>query len=96
MCNQYILLFQTVAVIFEPFKEVYRSPPVLQRLFMTDLLCWMALMSHNMFCTDYVATVVYGGKAEAERGSLEDIRFDEGVRMGSLGLLLHSTTGMLK
>jgi hypothetical protein len=53
----------------------------------------MALMSHNMFCTDYVATVVYGGKAEAERGSLEDIRFDEGVRMGSLGLLLHSTTG---
>jgi solute carrier family 45, member 3 len=53
----------------------------------------MALMSHNMFCTDYVATVVYGGKPEAERGSLEDIRFDEGVRMGSLGLLLHSITG---
>jgi len=50
-------------------------------------------MSHNMFCTDFVATVVYGGKPEAEKGSLEDIRFDEGVRMGSLGLLLHSITG---
>ena len=64
------------------------------RLFWADLLCWMALMAHSMFCTDYVATVVYGGSAYAERGSIEDIRFDEGVRMGSVGLLLHSTTGM--
>ena len=51
-------------------------------------------MAHSMFCTDYVATVVYGGNAYAERGSVEDLRFDEGVRMGSVGLLLHSTTGM--
>ena len=50
-------------------------------------------MAHSMFCTDYVATVVYGGSAYAERGSIEDIRFDEGVRMGSMGLLLHSMTG---
>merc|ERR1719361_1957669 len=57
--------------------------------------CWTALMAHSMFCTDYVATVVYGGSAYAERGSIEDIRFDEGVRMGSVGLLLHSTTACL-
>ena len=53
-------------------------------------------MAHSMFCTDYVATVVYGGSAYAERGSIEDIRFDEGVRMGSMGLLLHSMTGKYK
>ena len=50
-------------------------------------------MAHSMFCTDFVATVVYGGSAYAERGSVEDNRFDEGVRMGSMGLLLHSMTG---
>ena len=84
---------QVLSIIFKPFREVLRSPPVLQRLFLADLLCWTALMSHNMFCTDFVATVIYGGKPEAERGSPEDIRFDEGVRMGSFGLLLHSVTG---
>ena len=83
-----------IVAIFKPFRNVYEAPIVLQRLFWADLLCWMALMAHSMFCTDYVATVVYGGNAYAERGSVEDLRFDEGVRMGSVGLLLHSTTGM--
>lgn len=79
--------------IIKPIRTVYEAPLVLQRLFWADLLCWMAIMAHSMFCTDYVATVVYGGSAYAERGSIDDVKFDEGVRMGSLGLLLHSTTG---
>ena len=37
--------------------------------------------------------MVFGGKADAVPGSVEDLRFDEGVRMGSWGLLLHSVTG---
>ena len=40
-----------------------------------------------------MATVVFGGKADAVPGSVEDLRFDEGVRMGSWGMLLHSITG---
>ena len=82
--------------ILKPVRTIYEAPLVLQRLFWADLLCWMAIMAHSMFCTDYVATVVYGGSAYAERGSIEDIRFDEGVRMGSMGLLLHSMTGKYK
>ena len=81
--------------ILKPIRSIYEAPLVLRRLFWADLLCWMAIMAHSMFCTDYVATVVYGGSAFAERGSIEDVRFDEGVRMGSLGLLLHSMTGNL-
>ena len=81
--------------ILRPLKTVYEAPMVLKRLFWADLLCWMAIMAHSMFCTDYVATVVYGGNAYAERGSIDDLRFDEGVRMGSLGLLLHSITACL-
>ena len=81
--------------ILRPLKTVYEAPMVLKRLFWADLLCWMAIMAHSMFCTDYVATVVYGGSAYAERGSIDDLKFDEGVRMGSLGLLLHSITACL-
>ena len=81
--------------ILRPLRTVYEAPMVLKRLFWADLLCWMAIMAHSMFCTDFVATVVYGGSAYAERGSIDDLRFDEGVRMGSLGLLLHSVTACL-
>ena len=81
--------------ILKPIRTIYEAPLVLRRLFWADLLCWMAIMAHSMFCTDYVATVVYGGSAFAERGSIEDLRFDEGVRMGSMGLLLHSMTACL-
>ena len=72
-----------------------RAPKVLQRLFVADLLSWMGIMAHAMFCTDFVATVVYKGRPDAEKGSPDDVLFDEGVRMGSLGLLLHSIVGML-
>lgn len=88
-------LVKGVLILVKPIKNVYDAPMVLRRLFWADLLCWMALMAHSMFCTAYVATVVYGGSADAERGSIEDVRFDEGVRMGSLGLLLHSTTACI-
>ena len=43
---------------------------------------------------DFVATAVYGGQPDAPSGSVYDILFDEGVRMGSWGLLLHSVTGI--
>ena len=74
-------------------RNLSGAPKILQRLFVADLLSWMAVMAHVMFCTDFVATVVYRGKADAAKGTEEQIDFDEGVRMGSLGLLLHSVTG---
>ena len=41
------LFFQTVTAIFEPFKEVYNSPPVLRRLFMADLVTrWVSTFSN--------------------------------------------------
>ena len=52
-------------------------------------------MAHGMFYTDFVATAVYGGQPDAPPGSDYDLLFDEGVRMGSWGLLLHSITGII-
>ena len=44
------------------------------------------------FIPDFVATAVYGGQPDAVPGSAYDLLFDEGVRMGSWGLLLHGLT----
>ena len=50
-------------------------------------------MGQMMYITDYMATVVYQGDPSAKHGSKEGILFDDGVRMGSLGMLLHSVVG---
>ena len=52
-------------------------------------------MGHGMFYTDFVAVAVYGGRPDAAPGSVAALLFDEGVRMGSWGLLLHSVTAGL-
>ena len=51
-------------------------------------------MAQLMFYTDFVATAVYGGQPDAPTSSMYNLLFDEGVRMGSWGLLLHSITGI--
>ena len=50
-------------------------------------------MGQMMYITDYVATVVYQGSPNAEIGSREEILFQDGVRMGSFGMFLHSLVG---
>ena len=50
-------------------------------------------MGQMMFMTDYVATVVYQGSPNAEIGSNEENLFQDGVRMGSFGMFLHSFVG---
>ena len=73
--------------------DVYNAPSVILSLFWADLFCWMALMGQMMYITDYMATVVYQGDPNAKHGSKEGILFDDGVRMGSFGMLLHSVVG---
>ena len=77
------------------YRTISGAPPILQTLFWTDLASWVAIMAHGMFYTDFVATAVYGGQPDAPTGSVYDLLFDEGVRMGSWGLLLHSITACL-
>merc|ERR1719225_1118842 len=77
------------------YRTISSAPPVLRDLFWADLASWIAIMAHGMFYTDFVATAVYGGQPDAPPGSVYDLLFDEGVRMGSWGLLLHSITACL-
>uniref|UniRef100_A0A672R539 Solute carrier family 45 member 3 n=1 Tax=Sinocyclocheilus grahami TaxID=75366 RepID=A0A672R539_SINGR len=72
-----------------------RMPKVIARLFVAELCSWMALMSFMLFYTDFVGEGLYNGVPSDEPGSLGRTRYDEGVRMASLGLFLQCVTSVI-
>ena len=54
-----------------------------------------AIMTFNLFFTDYVGQTIYLGDPSAEESSDERLRYDQGVRAGSYGLLFHCVVGAL-
>ncbi|XP_077568189.1 solute carrier family 45 member 3 isoform X1 [Stigmatopora nigra] len=75
---------------------IYRSychvPRVMWQLCVAQLCSWMAVMSFMLFFTVFVAEGLYGGDPSAEPGSVARHRYDEGIRMGSLGLFMQCAT----
>uniref|UniRef100_A0A3Q2T3G7 Zgc:77158 n=1 Tax=Fundulus heteroclitus TaxID=8078 RepID=A0A3Q2T3G7_FUNHE len=67
-------------------------PRVVRRLCAAQLCSWMAVMSFMLFYTDFVGEGLYGGVPSAAPGSASRQRYDEGIRMGSLGLFLQCAT----
>ncbi|XP_062451053.1 solute carrier family 45 member 3 [Rhea pennata] len=65
-----------------------RIPRVIRRLFVAELCSWMALMTFMLFYTDFVGEGLYHGVPRAKPGTDARRHYDEGVRMGSLGLFL--------
>ncbi|KAJ4937451.1 hypothetical protein JOQ06_002086 [Pogonophryne albipinna] len=75
---------------------IYRSycyvPRVMRQLCVAQLCSWMAVMSFMLFYTDFVGEGLYEGVPSASPGSVSKQRYDEGIRMGSLGLFLQCAT----
>ncbi|NWV35868.1 S45A3 protein, partial [Grantiella picta] len=71
-----------------------RIPRVIRRLFVAELCSWMALMTFMLFYTDFVGEGLYHGVPRAKPGSEARRHYDEGVRMGSLGLFLQCITSI--
>lgn len=75
---------------------IYRSychvPRVMRQLCVAQLCSWMAVMSFMLFYTDFVGEGLYEGVPSASPGSVSRQRYDEGIRMGSLGLFLQCAT----
>ncbi|XP_007523190.1 solute carrier family 45 member 3 isoform X1 [Erinaceus europaeus] len=72
-----------------------RVPHTLRRLFVAELCSWMAFMTFTLFYTDFVGEGLYQGVPRAEPGTEARKHYDEGVRMGSLGLFLQCTISLL-
>ncbi|XP_068125657.1 solute carrier family 45 member 3 [Hyperolius riggenbachi] len=90
-----VLLLRSVRALGSQFRTFcYRVPITLWRLFLAQLCSWMALMTFTLFYTDFVGEGLYQGVPLAEPGTEARLRYDEGVRMGSLGLFLQSVTSI--
>lgn len=75
---------------------IYRSychvPRVMRQLCLAQLCSWMGVMSFMLFYTDFVGEGLYEGVPSAAPGTALRKRYDEGIRMGSLGLFLQCAT----
>lgn len=77
------------------YSAFARVPAVIWRLFVAETCSWMALMSIMFFFADYMGEELYQGVPGAEALSKEKMQYDEGVRMGSLALLLQCVVSVL-
>ncbi|XP_065309409.2 solute carrier family 45 member 3-like isoform X2 [Dermacentor albipictus] len=66
-----------------------RIPINLRRLFLFQLLAWMALFAHYIYFTDFTGEVIYHGRPEETASNDDRSRYDRGVRAGSWGLLVN-------
>ncbi|XP_036416038.1 solute carrier family 45 member 3 [Colossoma macropomum] len=86
------LLRRTLTSLLSVVPRFYslcsNMPAVIARLFVAELCSWMALMTFVLFYTDFVGEGLYNGVPSAKPGSPERIRYEEGVRVASLGLFL--------
>lgn len=89
------LPYQVIKLPLDTWRRVSTAPVVLRRLFLSELFGWMGIMCHNMFFTDFVGQYMYGGLPDAPEHTTGAALYDEGVRMGSWGLFLHSLTACL-
>uniref|UniRef100_A0A0P4VX71 Solute carrier family 45 member 3 n=1 Tax=Scylla olivacea TaxID=85551 RepID=A0A0P4VX71_SCYOL len=89
------LPYQVIKLPQDTWRRVSTAPTVLRRLFLSELFGWMGFMCHNMFFTDFVGQYMYGGLPDAPEHTTGALLYDEGVRMGSWGLFLHSLTACL-
>ncbi len=91
----HLLLLKMYTFLPHTIKSLLTIPFVLKRLAITNYCSWTAVMGFNLFYTDYVGQLVYGGNPNSPEDSIERALYDEGVRMGSWGLLFHCVTSAI-
>ncbi|XP_008540725.1 solute carrier family 45 member 3 [Equus przewalskii] len=90
------LAFRNLGTLFPRLHQLCcRVPRTLRRLFVAELCSWMAFMTFTLFYTDFVGEGLYQGVPRAEPGTEARRHYDEGVRMGSLGLFLQCAISLL-
>ncbi|XP_029428768.1 solute carrier family 45 member 3 [Rhinatrema bivittatum] len=91
-----LLALRNVCTLVSHFRSLCCCvPQAIRRLFMAKLCSWMALMTFLLFYTDFIGEGLYRGVPMAKAGTEARRRYDEGIRMGSLGLFLQCTVSIL-
>ncbi|CAF0905929.1 unnamed protein product [Adineta ricciae] len=89
------LLKYILHTVSNSVRTILTMPFVLQRLTLAECCSWSAIMTFNLFFTDFVGQTVYMGDPSADELSVERLRYDQGVRIASYGLLFHCVVGAL-
>jgi solute carrier family 45 protein 3 len=90
--NLHVIIFHYVLNVYDSIRSL---PLVLRRLLLAHFFSWTAVMTFNVFFTDYVGQAVYLGSPNVPPDHSIRLLYDEGVRMGSWGLLLHCFTAAI-
>lgn len=69
------------AVIPRVWSLCRHIPRVIIRLFVAELCSWMALVTFELFYTDFMGERLYDGVPSANPGSPERLRYEEGIVM---------------
>lgn len=77
------------------YSSYCHVPRVMRQLCLAQLCSWMGVMSFMLFYTDFVGEGLYEGVPSAAPGTDLRQRYDEGIRMGSLGLFLQCATSTI-
>ena len=70
--------------------SIIHMPKSLFVLCLTNLFCWMSLLSYSLYFTNFVGQSVFGGIPSAPEGSPAQVAYEAGVRTGSYGMALYS------
>ncbi|EDW13910.2 proton-associated sugar transporter A [Drosophila mojavensis] len=70
--------------------SIIYMPYSLRIVCLTNLFCWMAHVCYSLYFTDFVGEAVFDGDPRAIEGSIEQRRYEEGVRFGCWGMAMYS------
>ncbi|XP_043069981.1 membrane-associated transporter protein [Drosophila bipectinata] len=70
--------------------SIVNMPYSLRMICLTNLFCWMAHVCYSLYFTDFVGEAVFKGDPNAKQGSEGQLRYEEGVRFGCLGMAMYS------
>lgn len=77
------------------FKDALVAPSPFFEAFTTQCFSWFGWFTLFVFGTSWVGSEVYNGSFSAAEGTILRKRYDEGVRMGNLGIGLQSVITIL-
>jgi solute carrier family 45 protein 3 len=79
----------------EPIRNLLNVPYVVRKLIYPNFFGWAGVVGFNLYFTDFVGQAVYHGDPILPENNTLREHYDEGVRMGCWGLLLHCVVSIL-
>jgi len=88
------LIRAIISSLFELISLLFMMPSVFTRLWVAHFCSWMGLMCVILYYTEFFGEIMYQGDPNAEKGSIDRQNYEEGLRMGSLGLFTQNIIAM--